>query len=188
MVKSIPKSFIFMKVGNHAGETFEEILARKRREVKAAGCSFWGYGGTTLHPVHHVQPFARLQMKEHGSIYLMMHPMNSHAAPAIVPASEYSVDGIRWENIPDGIRVTGSRYALVLDEIGPNDLELSLNEYEVGIGRSSGRIAEDYIRGRVDKGCLIKREKSVSNQEPTESTIAIGYAARLAEPYGVLLR
>jgi len=188
MVKPIPKSFIFMKVGSHAGETFEEILERKSREVKVAGCSFWGYGGTTLHPVHHVQPFARLQIKEHGSIYLMMQPMNSHAVPTIVPASEYSVDGIRWEKIPDGIRVTGSRYALVLDEILPDALELSLNAYEVGIGRSSGRIAEEYIRGRVDKGCLVKREESTINQPPAKRTVAIGYTAHLAEPYGVLLR
>ena len=26
-----PEAFVFMRVGNHAGETFEEILARKQR-------------------------------------------------------------------------------------------------------------------------------------------------------------
>ncbi len=188
MLKSLPKSFIFMKVGNHAGETFDQILERKRREVEVAGCTFWGYGGTTLHPVHHVQPFVRTHTKEHESIYLMMHPMVSNAVPLILPAHEYSTDGIKWERLPSGVHVTGSRYALVLGEIGPNDLEFSLNEYEVGIGRSLGRPAEDYVKGRVDKGCFVRRENSGGDQPTSESIISIGYEAHLAKPYAVLLR
>lgn len=187
MLKSMPKSFIFMKVGDHSGETFEQILERKRREAKVAGRIFWGYGGTTLHPIRHVQPFAKLQIKEYGSIYLAMHPMSSHAKPAILPAKEFSIDGIKWEKIPEGINVKGSRYALILDEIGPNDLEFTLNKYEVGIGRSTGVSAEDYIGGRVDKGCFIKREENIS-KGPGAHPLEIGYTARIVEPYAVLLR
>ena len=38
----LPTAFIFMKVGNHAGETFESILERKRREFDRAGKIFLG--------------------------------------------------------------------------------------------------------------------------------------------------
>ena len=49
--------FIFMKVGVHAQETLTDIIARKQRELKDAGVSFWGYGGNTCHPTTKVQPF-----------------------------------------------------------------------------------------------------------------------------------
>lgn len=37
----LPTAFIFMQVGNHAGETFETIMERKRREFDRAGKIFW---------------------------------------------------------------------------------------------------------------------------------------------------
>ena len=49
-------TIVFMKVGRHAGETFEEILERKQREYERAGRIFWGYGGGTMHPTQKVQP------------------------------------------------------------------------------------------------------------------------------------
>ena len=83
MSEKLPESFIFMKVGNHAGENFDAILARKNREREQAGCIFWGYGGTVCHPLMQVQPFARLYTKQQGCIYLFMEPMESKANPDI---------------------------------------------------------------------------------------------------------
>src|SRR5438477_290714 len=57
---NLPDRFLFMKVGNHANETWEQILERKRKEYDRTGRTFWGYGGTTCHPLGVVQPFARL--------------------------------------------------------------------------------------------------------------------------------
>lgn len=182
-----PEAFIFMKVGNHAGETWDQILERKTREHRDTGMTLWGYGGTTCHPIHQVQPFAKRHVERRGGIYLCMEPINSNADPDLFPAREYSRDGIVWEPIPDGISVTGSRYALILDEITPEDLEVHLEEYQVGAGRSRGKPACDYVQGRVDKGCFELSAKAyVPDREVKPRKIQ--YSARLIEPFAVLLR
>jgi len=181
----LPEAFIFMKVGNHAGETFDEILERKNREFRDAGRMFWGYGGTACHPLRQVQPFARLSLKKHGSIYLLMQNIDSRADPDVLSAKEFSEDGVHWRPIPQGIEVIGSRYALVLDEIRPGDLEFRAGDYEVGIGPSRGKRAADYLRGHVDKGCLRLASKSAPGSGEVKR---IGHTASLIEPYAVLLR
>lgn len=185
---NLPQAFIFMRVGNHAGETFDAILERKRKEFEEAGRIFWGYGGTTLHPVKSVQPFAKLWVEEQGSVQILMQPIESKADPDILPATEYSVDGVEWEPIPNGIIVTGSRYAVVLDEIRPGELDLNLKNFEVGIGPSRGRNAAQYLRGRVDKGCLVATPKGEAGGESDPKEVSIGFQARLMEPYAVMLR
>lgn len=186
---TLPGRFLFMKVGNHAGESWDQILTRKRREFERTGRSFWGYGGNACHPISQVQPFARLAVKEQGGILLVMEPINSNADPDIVPATEFSHDGIIWQPIPKGITVTGSRYAFVLDEIKPGELELPLHHYEVGIGPSCGKPAEAYIQGRTDKACLVESSQSRHVKMPEEKLIRkVGYSAELKDPYAVLLR
>jgi hypothetical protein len=188
MIK-IPKRFIFMKVGNHAGEDWESILDRKRREIQQAGASFWGYGGRTCHPINQVQPFARLSLKEENGIFLIMQPIVSNADPDIVPAKEFSEDGINWNPIPQGVLVTGSRYALVLGEITPAEFEIDLRSFEVGVGPSRGRNAEEYLQGRTDKACLIRSDVSRPEFFSTTSSVRkIGYIAKMKDPFAVILR
>jgi hypothetical protein len=59
-------NILYMKVGIHAQETLEDIIARKTREIDEAGYAFWGYGGNTCHPTTKVQPFVQRGV-EHGS-------------------------------------------------------------------------------------------------------------------------
>jgi hypothetical protein len=187
MTEALPEAFIFMKVGNHAGESFDTILARKNRERQHAGHIFWGYGGTVCHPLMQVQPFARLYAKRHGRIYLYMEPMHSRANPDIEPAKEYSDDGATWHPLPDGISVIGSRYALVLDEIQPRDVEIGIEQYVVGVGHSRGKSAAEYLQGRVDKGCFTRASGTCApSAQPL--TRCIKFSAQLLEPYAVLLR
>ena len=179
-------AIIFMKVGRHAGEDFEAIIERKRREYDAAGMILWGYGGGTLHPIQRVQPFARLKVKEGNRITLVMQEIDSNHPDTEVYATEFSRDGETWEPIPKGIRVTGSRYALVLDEIKAGDLDIDLGEYRVGGGPSAGKIGSEYIKGRVDKGCL--ERVGAPNEEGHSKVIRSTFTAKLKEPYAVLLR
>lgn len=181
----LPNAMIFMKVGSHAGETFEEILNRKLQEYKKAGCIFWGYGGTACHPIHQVRPFVKSVVGKKGNIYLFMQSINSKANPAIIPATEYSEDGRVWKPIPNGVNVTGSRYALILDEIKPGDLDVPLDAYEVGIGPSKGKPAPDYITGHVDKACLIRRENRTYGMD---KIIKVSFEAKILEPFAVLVR
>ena len=185
----LPNKFIFMKVGDHAAEPWEQILERKRREYDEAGMIFWGYGGNACHPINQVQPFAKLVIQEMEDVVLVMEYIDSHADPDVVPATEYSKDGIVWEPIPKGIKVTGSRYALVLNEIQPGDLEVSLNRYEVAVGPSAGKPAESYLQGRTDKACFVKsREERVVETPPERLTRKVSFYARLKDPYAVVLR
>ena len=188
MENQLPQAFVFMRVGNHAGESFESILRRKQRELEDAGKIFWGYGGTTLHPIHHVQPFARLWVQQEGSIQVVMEQIDSRANPEVLPASEFSTDGINWERMPDGVNVTGSRYAIVLDEIVPGKLELDLSRFQVGIGPSRGRNAAEYVRGRVDKGCFVEAPSASEASDTHQKPRLIQFQARLLEPYAVILR
>ena len=186
MISKVPEAFMFMKVGDHAKEDFDSILRRKNQEFERMGRIFWGYGGMACHPLRQVQPFARIQVKKYGAVYILMEKIDSHADPDIVPATMYSEDGVNWNKIPDGIEVIGSRYALILDEIKPGDLEISVGNYEVGIGPSRGKNASEYIQGHVDKACLVSTSKRISSVEPKIKRIEI--CAKLLEPYAVILK
>src|SRR6266496_843532 len=139
------QGLIYMKVGTHAQEPLEDIIARKTKEIEEAGLAFWGYGGSTCHPQTMVQPFARKYEHQGGVIYLCMQPMESkHFAPQI-QAEEYSVDGIQWERIPKGVKVLGSRYALLIRRLRPESFELPLERTRVAIGNSMGANGSKYI-------------------------------------------
>lgn len=187
MIDANQQAIIFMKVGRHAGETFEEILERKRREYEEAGVIFWGYGGGTMHPINRVQPFVRTVVQQGGTVSLLMQTIDSRHPDTEVFATEFSRDGINWEPLPKGVRVRGSRFALVLDEIQSGDLDLNLDAYTVAAGPSRGRVASEYIKGRVDKGVLELSNTEV-NQDSDSKIVKISFAARLREPYAVLLR
>lgn len=175
-----------MKVGRHAGEDFAEILDRKRAEFARTGMIFWGYGGGTMHPIQRVQPFARMKIEQGVGLTLLMEPIDSRHPPTEAVAKEYSRDGINWQTVPEGITVRGSRYALVLDEIHAGDLDIDLAQYRVGIGPSAGRVASEYVQGRVDKACLERVEGGVPAGE--SKIIRVDHSATLKEPYAVLLR
>jgi hypothetical protein len=185
MIELAPdEPFVFMKVGRHAGETLEEILERKQRELDAAGRIFWGYGGGTMHPLQKVQPFVRSRLEHGEQIKLLMQTIDSRHPDTAAFATEFSADGVNWEPIPEGVQVRGSRYALVLGEIKSGEGELDLSAYRVGAGPSTGRNAAGYIRGRVDKGCL-----DPGSPDPEHPHIVpVHFEAGLIAPYAVLLR
>ncbi|MBD3645883.1 MAG: hypothetical protein HUJ31_00205 [Pseudomonadales bacterium] len=175
---------IFMKVGVHAQETLEDIIERKNKEFDNTGQIFWGYGGGTCHPLTQVQPFARDQMKRGRAVQLWMHEIESHHDETTL-ATEFSADGITWNPIPEGITVKGSRYALVLNELEPGDLNLDLSSTTVAIGTSKGKPGNSYISGRVDKGCLEVSNQGQGNEDDIKR---ISLFADLQDPFAVLLR
>jgi hypothetical protein len=181
-------SVLYMKVGNHASETLDVILERKRREIADEGIAFWGYGGSTCHPTTVVQPFARSFEADGGTIYLCMEPMESkHFAPS-VRAQEFSTDGISWQPIPAGINVTGSRYALVIKSLRVENFPLCLAQTRVAIGNRKGTVGDKYISGRVDKACLEITDSPARNGSNEISTRPIGLVAEIVKPYAVFVR
>jgi hypothetical protein len=178
---------LFMKVGTHAQETLENIIARKTKEIEDAGYALWGYGGNTCHPQSMVQPFAKSFEQRGSVIYLCMHEMESKHFAQQLRADQFSVDGTTWKDIPAEINVLGSRYALAIKRLRHEEFELPLARTRVAIGNSQGRPGHRYISGRVDKACLEVVEAG-GGSTSDEPSIRIGLVAELLEPYAVYVR
>lgn len=179
---------LFMKVGVHAKEPLESIFKRKSEEIERTGVAFWGYGGNTCHPTSMVQPFARSFQQKGEIIRLCMEEMDSKHFAEQVRADEYSVDGIKWQEVQEGINVLGSRYALVISGLRKVEFEVPLDQTRVAVGNSVGRIGSKYIQGRVDKGCLEVLGEPMRHNEDIEKKVKISLVADLVEPYAVFLR
>lgn len=180
---------IFMKVGTHANEGLDEIIARKQKEIDDEGFAMWGYGGNTCHPVTMVQPFAAAHAAAGEPIFLCMEPMNSKHFAEPIRAAEYSPDGVSWLQIPKGINSVGSRFALCIKGLDLADFELPLASTEVAVGRNAGRLGSQYVRGRVDKACLnVRDEGIIANDPAAEKRLRIGLTAELCDPWAVFLR
>lgn len=179
---------LFMKVGTHANEELEDIIARKSKEIEDEGYAMWGYGGNTCHPSSMVQPFARSFEERGQPIHLMMEPMESNHFAEQLAAAEFSVDNRNWQQIPSRINVLGSRYALLIEDLARAEMSLPLDQTRVPVGPSTGRIGSKYIAGRVDKACLEVLDHPVllNDQKPVEKKI--GLVAKLRAPYAVFLR
>ncbi|MDO9394449.1 MAG: hypothetical protein Q7T42_10810 [Methylotenera sp.] len=179
---------IFMKVGLHAQETIEDIIVRKQKEFDEAGVIFWGYGGNSCYPNTMVQPFVKEMEKNGNQVLLIMHKMNSkHEAPPEL-AKEYSEDGVTWQPVPNGVEVRGSRFAMVLDELKIEEYDINLKDYEVGVGRSRGKNASQYITGQSDKGCFLYQPPAIPIPPEERIIKNIGLVARIKAPYAVFLK
>jgi hypothetical protein len=177
----------FMRVGTHARETLDEIVARKLGEIDRVGYTFWGYGGNTCHPMTIVQPFAQERAAEGNPVYICMEEMESASyfgEPQA--AAEYSQDGRAWHAVPEQIAVRGSRYALRIEDLRTTDFTLPLEHTRVRVGTSSGRLGSRFVAGAIDKACLVF-EPGAGPAEPG-SHRKISLVARVCEPYAMLLR
>lgn len=183
---TVGEGIFYMKVGTHAGKTIEQIVERKQAEIARYGSTYWGYGGSNCHPLSIVQPFAD-ELRRDGAIRLMME--ETHATHFAVDrvATQFSLDGVNWHDIPDGIKVRGSRYALVIDKLTWSQEMLPLQQTEVAVGPSSGRRGDHYVTGLVDKACLKVIEPRVD--DPTEGDVrSISLVASVRAPFAVFLR
>lgn len=182
------QGILFMKVGVHANEDLESIIARKTKEIEEAGFALWGYGGNTCHPTSMVQPFARKHAELGEKIMLCMQEMNSQHFAEQIRAEEFSIDGRTWEKVPQEINVLGSRFALAIKALHKEEFELPLAKTQVAVGNSQGKVGSQYIKGRVDKACLELTDLAPAPAEPGEPAVQIKLVAELCEPYAVFLK
>lgn len=183
------QGILFMKVGVHANESLEDIIARKTLEIEQAGFALWGYGGNTCHPATMVQPFAKNHASVGGKIFLCMQEMESHHFADPVRAEQYSSDDINWQPVPNAINVLGSRFALAIKDLHVEKFILPLDKTKVAVGKSAGRLGNKYIAGRVDKACLdITDQIGIKSEEGESTEIQISLVAELCEPYAVFLK
>jgi hypothetical protein len=181
------QGLLYMKVGTHAQETLDAIIARKTREIEQAGFALWGYGGSTCHPQTMVQPFVRSFEQRGQIIYLCMQPMESRHFAEPLRAEEYSIDGVAWQPIPPAINVLGSRYALAIRQLRKEEFDLPLARTKVALGNSMGSHGDRYIAGRVDKACL-EITQEIDSPLVAEPKVHIGLVAEIVKPYAVYVR
>ncbi len=182
MVAVVPQAIVFMKVGVHGREPLQAIFERKAKEETAAGVIFWGYGGTLCHPTRQIRPFAE-RCKASGlsiSVVMVATPSKFNTDPTV--ANAFSEDGANPRPIPRGVEIKSSRYALIMGDLRPNEMELDLSSYVVAVGPSEGRRLSEYIRGHVDKGCAIQ-----ATPVPPRTPIRVAFTAVLVPPFAVFL-
>lgn len=179
---------LFMKIGTHAQEDLENIIARKMKEIADVGYAMWGYGGNTCHPRTMVQPFAEEQHAKGRPIYLCMQEMSSRHFAEPLRAKRYSSDGRQWIDVPQGINVLGSRFALVVESLQKQEHIIPLEFTRVAIGPNRGRIGSRYLQGQVDKACLEVVSPTPDLQPEDLREVQINVVAKLKAPYAVFLR
>jgi hypothetical protein len=187
LVLNAGQGLLYMKVGTHAQEPLESIIARKTKEIEQAGFALWGYGGSTCHPQTMVQPFVRSYEQRGQVIYLCMQEMDSKHFAEQIRAAEFSINGINWEPIHPAINVLGSRYALAIRNLRKEAFVLPLAKTRVALGNSAGASGARYIAGRVDKACLETTE-DINGASESEPRVSIGLVAEIVTPYAVYVR
>lgn len=145
---------IYMKAGPYCGYELEEIIDIKQREDTSCGCFFWGYGGVLCHP-RRVLAFVDHASRDDAEPLLMFSETPSRFKSIIGRATEYSLDGTKWETLPSDVLLVGNKYALVATNLRRVRLRLNLGSYRSMLGNDLGKTLDKYLVYRVDKSCAV---------------------------------
>lgn len=173
-------------VGEHAGESLEEIFARKRGEIRKTGRAFWLYKSHSAKP-DVVQNLAKANNEETLCLFI-----GASSRGGARPTKHqdrmkyYSYDRANWEEVPDGILVTGTdraAFGLILKEIEPTNELIDLWDYSNFVRQN------EPLKFRLGDSTLPATKNSSSNhpermKSPIRRIIAV---AKLARPYGLWL-
>lgn len=144
---------MLMKFGTHGNASPHQIILDKARDLLASGVFFWGYGGSTCHPENQIQPFLNQAAKYGDNVYLVLSPISSVWDGNISQCTFFSRNCEDWSRLPDGVTVSGSKYAVICDEITICEEVIDLSNYEVSVGPHAGHPVSSYLRGRITKVC-----------------------------------
>ena len=154
--------FFYMKIGGHCGETLEQIIERKQKEIADCGYCLWGFGGKNnliMQAIGNFVSFFAFVKQEHVPVFfeVVKHDCSKSGLSIKQPANEITNIGEEeiWEKIPSCIRVTGSKHALWIDELRAEKFSLDQNDCTVFISDSASTeellTMGEAMRGRKDK-------------------------------------
>lgn len=164
----LPSNLIVMKYARSEGESGDAVLLDKASDLLSVGLFMWGYNGTVCNPATQVNPFLKRASERGEGVYLALVRTHTLYRPGGAPARACSPDGVDWEGLPDGVRVSGSRYGLLCDDLMLSREVVDLAGYEVAVGPSAGRGLAGYIRGRNTKACAVRSEDGPGGSDPVE--------------------
>jgi hypothetical protein len=174
--------FVFMKVGSHGDESFDEILERKSREQSSAKFMLWGYSGMLLNPIH-LSRYLKTVWDDGYHPLLLMQETKSPFKNNPVRSTHFSINKIDWLPLPSNVWTCGCDKAIVCRNLSRVDFEINLADYRVAIGPSNGKSLSDYLRFRTDKACA--RHDAEQNGEATMAPIA--WVAEILPPFAIYL-
>jgi hypothetical protein len=178
--------FVWTNAGAHAGETLEQIVARKMGDIQRFGWCLWAYagGGGPAHPETQVRALA--QNLRVDSLPVLM-PTTGRVDPTGAAFCAYSqFRNGRLERLPEGMSpVTGSRgaWALMLDSLEWVDLILDLAAFEAPFATGGAQPLVKYLRGSHGRACALR---SVTPGAANDRRITL--TARTRAPHAVYLR
>ncbi len=163
------KYVVISVIGPHAGDSEEEILDKKGKEIKDIGKSFWLHKSYNAKP-NIVQDFCEKALKERSipvCIFIKASSENG-ARPTKQDDKmrEFSLDKKCWEKIPLRIIVTGSSknaFIMIFNKLDIIKKEQYLNLLDYSLFKSPGK-AVRMGRGASTVCCV----KESSNDDPNK--------------------
>lgn len=172
------KNIVIMKYGVHAQEDVYNIIQRKKEEYKKCGKIFWGYNGVLCNPKTQIQPFLNENRNREEETFLLLVRTFSDNNGEGYCGKEFSYDRDLWMTLPEGIKVVGSKYAVVCDDLVECDIQINLNDYAIAVGNSRQKPLNDYLKGRVDKACASLKTKDDKN---IENNVCVSFYSRVLD-------
>ena len=169
-------NIVFMKYGTHANEPPDTIIKRKINEVNLYGYTFWGYGGTSCHPLNQILPFIKMNFERGEETYLVLSRINTVWNGNSTNASFFSFNNKDWLPIPKEHSIRGSKFAIICRSFEECSYTIDLSSYRVPVGNSQGQLLSNYICGMNTKGC---GSLVVSNRVETEKKVHISAIAKI---------
>ena len=126
------KYAILSLAGEHAGETFKEIIKRKMKDIENTGYTFWVLNLKT--GPNTVQSFNDCVNKEQVALNCLLYKGDTKNTKYGGIHKEYSSDKKNWQKIDERLSpITGKKrntsHALVFDKLKPVKKKLNLENY-----------------------------------------------------------
>ena len=189
----LPQYAVLSVMGPHAGEDSEVIFARKARDTRMVGRTFWVIRSHKARP-DMVQSLCRTARDQgHMPVCVFLTPSSAGGA---VPtktssaATAYSSDQVDWRSLPHGLspvtgRITRSACALVFDQLTTGDLD-TVDLWQYADFFDQERPVK--IRQGASTVCVVRRDTQ-AHPDRMKGHLRFAMAtARLAEPFAVWLR
>jgi len=182
----LEKYAILSLAGEHAKESFDEIIQRKKKDIENIGYTFWLENSYKTYP-DKVQKFYGIANKERIELDCLLYMGNTQDTKHNTKAKEYSVDKRNWQKIDSKLSpITGkmseNTHALVFDKLDSKTMDLNLENY---VEFDSNSPIRNYPN--VSTFCSIKKHDNIVAKKPNNirKIFAIG---RIHKPSSVWLR
>ena len=180
------KYAILSLAGEHAKESFNQIIQRKKKDIENVGYTFWLENSYKTAP-DKVQTFYGIANKEGIELNCLLYLGDTQDTTHNTKAKEYSVNKRSWIKINSKLSpITGkmseNTHALVFDKLDSENMDLNLENY---VEFDSETPIRNYPNASTF--CSIKKHDTIIAKNPNNirKIFAIG---RIHKPSSVWLR